>query len=168
MKAIFLTGFMGSGKTTVGRMLSSYLHIPVIDTDEMIVARTGLSIKSIFNLQGEPYFRELEKNTLCGVPTKDIIVTTGGGIVIDKENRDWMKQNGLIIYLHCEFNEIWQRLYEDVSRPLLVNQDKTQIESIYNSRQSAYQEYHFMVDTTNITLDEITRQIGKWIKGANN
>lgn len=155
---------MGSGKTTIGKELSTYLHIPVQDTDKIIVNKTGLSIRAIFNSHGEPYFRDLEKQILQTLPTRDLIVTTGGGIIIDHENREWMKASGILVYLHCDFEEIWKRVQHDDNRPLVINQQKEQIHAIYKSRQSAYEDFHVKVDTTSNSLSEIVEQIGNWVK----
>lgn len=87
LEAIYLTGFMGAGKTTVGQQLAQNMKLPVIDTDQEIVKKLNKSIKEIFEENGEAFFRDQETKILKELPTKDVIITTGGGIVIKDENR---------------------------------------------------------------------------------
>ncbi|WP_456278307.1 shikimate kinase [Bacillus sp. AK128] len=164
MKTIYLTGFMGSGKTTIGRELANYLQLPVIDTDEHIVKDTGLSIREIFSTYGEAHFRDLEVKTLKLLPTTNSVVTTGGGMVVKDENRKWMRENGLLVYLHCDFEVIWERLAHDQTRPLVINSEKAQIQNLYNQRQSAYHDYDFKIDTTSMHKDEVVKQLAEMIK----
>jgi shikimate kinase len=164
MKTIYLTGFMGSGKTTIGRELARYLQIPVIDTDEEIIKETGLSIRDIFSTYGESYFRDLEVKTLSTLPTTNVIVTTGGGIVLREKNREWMKENGVLVYLHCDFEVIWTRLQHDQTRPLVINSRKDEIEQLYQERKSVYYDYDLMIDTSSKQLSEIVKQLADMIK----
>jgi shikimate kinase len=164
MKTLYVTGFMGSGKSTVGKELSSYLHLPVIDTDDEIVKRIGLSIREIFEEHGESYFRELESSVLYSLPTTNVIVTTGGGMVTRKENKEWMKTNGVLIYLHCDFDTLWSRLEHDTTRPLVVNSQKEQIKKLYQDRFDLYQDFDIKVDTSSLQLDELVKEIGNRVK----
>jgi shikimate kinase len=168
MKTIYLTGFMGAGKTTLGRILANQLQIPVKDSDEEIVRIAGKTIRTIFENEGEAYFRDLETKVLQSLPTHNIIVTTGGGVVLKAENREWMKTNGILVYLHCDFEVLWKRLKNDQSRPLLLNQEKNQIEELYFMRQSYYQDHHIKVDTSFRTLEDIGLDIAEKIKKEDN
>jgi shikimate kinase len=159
MKTIFLTGFMGAGKTSVGKELAALLNLPVIDTDQLIEQKAGKSINEIFAVEGEAAFRKYERELLRTLPREGVIVTTGGGIVIQKENRDWMKKNGVVIYLHCEPEEILQRLANDTSRPLLKNNKQEQIKQLLAERLAYYKEADFIVDTTNKNIKEIAQEI---------
>jgi shikimate kinase len=165
MKAIFLTGFMGAGKTSVGKQLAKRLNIPVVDTDQLIEQKIGKSINEIFAEEGEAAFRKYEREILKTLPLENVIVTTGGGMVIQKENRDWMKKHGIVIYLHCEPEEILRRLASDETRPLLKQQNKQeQIKRLWIERLPYYQEANFLIHTTNKTLAEIVDDIVTMLK----
>ncbi|WP_044747838.1 shikimate kinase [Bacillus alveayuensis] len=165
MKVIFLTGFMGAGKTSVGRQLAERLGVSVVDTDELIEQKVGKSINEIFAEEGEAVFRKYERELLQTLPLENIVITTGGGMVIQKENRDWMKKHGIVIYLHCEPEEILRRLASDETRPLLQQRNKQeQIKRLLTERLPYYEEAHFMINTTNKTIAEIVDEIVTMLK----
>jgi shikimate kinase len=165
MKAIFLTGFMGAGKTSVGKQLAKRLDIPVVDTDQLLEQKIGKSINEIFAKEGESTFRKYERELLKTLPLENIVITTGGGMVIQKENRDWMKKHGIVIYLHCEPEEILRRLASDETRPLLQQRNKQeQIKRLLTERLPYYEEAHFMINTTNKTIAEIVDEIVTMLK----
>jgi shikimate kinase len=165
MKAIFLTGFMGAGKTSVGKQLGKRLGLLVVDTDKMIEQKVGKSVNEIFAKEGESAFRKYERELLRTLPLENIVITTGGGMVIQKENRDWMKKHGIVIYLHCEPEEILRRLASDETRPLLKQPNKQeQIKRLLTERLPYYQEAHFMIHTTNKTIEEIVDDIVVMLK----
>jgi len=164
MKAIYVTGFMGAGKTTVGKQLAERLQLRVIDTDRMIEEIQGKSITHIFAEDGETTFRMYEKEILKILPTDDIVITTGGGIVIQKENREWMRENGIVIYLHCELEEIFRRLAHDNTRPLLKQNKKEEIRRLLLERLPYYKEANITVNTTKLTVQEVVDNIVKRLK----
>lgn len=155
---------MGAGKTTVGRALAAHLQLPTIDTDEEIVKQTGKTIVTLFEEHGEAFFRDLEQKVLQNLSTSDLVVTTGGGIVLREQNRDWMKQHGILIYLYSDFHTLWDRLQHDETRPLLLNAQRDQIEALYHSRLPLYDDHHFAVNTSLYDADTIVSQIAKTIK----
>jgi shikimate kinase len=163
MRAIYLTGFMGSGKTTIGRALSEKLGIPVIDTDEMIEKKAGKTIPAIFADEGEERFRKYEQEILKQLPTNDVIITTGGGMVISKENRSWMKKHGNVIFLSCSLDIIYQRLQSDTNRPLF-SQNKEKMKELYEKRLPYYLEAAFTIDTSHKSVEEIVEDIVRMIK----
>ncbi|WP_347549641.1 shikimate kinase [Pseudalkalibacillus hwajinpoensis] len=164
MKAIYLTGFMGSGKTTIAEELSRVLSVPAIDTDEHLVTCTGKTIPTIFEEEGETAFRQYESESLHDLPTQGVIISTGGGIVLKEANRTYMKQNGTVIYLHCDPDEIINRLEGDTSRPLLAGKNKREkVEAIFSERLPLYREAHYEIDTTNQSVIEIVKQIQRAI-----
>lgn len=163
VKAIFLTGFMGSGKTTVGKVLGKHLQLQVIDTDEYIESARGCSVREIFSQEGEAQFRIYEREYLKELPNEDFIITTGGGIVIQKENREWMKENGIVVYLHCKPKVLLKRLENDTTRPLLDGDKKNNIEKIFKKRLPFYNEADFVIDTTTKSVDQIIKEIEKVI-----
>lgn len=166
-KRVYLTGFMGAGKTTVGRALAEQLCVPMIDTDSYIEEKVGKPIKQIFAEEGEAAFRRYEREFLRTLPADKLIVTTGGGMVIQPENREWMKQTGTIIYLHCEFAEIMRRLADDDTRPLFSNQ-QAEFQRLWEQRLPYYSEAHIVIDTTGKRVEEIVQEIMEWIKKPEN
>lgn len=159
----FITGFMGSGKTTIGQALGEKLGLHVIDIDQWIEEKEKKEIKDIFKEKGEDYFRELETEALQAVSEKNVIVTTGGGIVTRAVNREWMKKNGVIIYLHCEIEEVLSRLEGDKSRPNF-RADREEMEKLFLSRKKFYEEAHITIDTTGKTVEEIVEQLTSRLK----
>ncbi|WP_370621829.1 shikimate kinase [Bacillus sp. JCM 19034] len=163
-KMIYLIGFMGSGKTTVGAALREQIAANVVDTDQWIEKREGRTVKEIFAEKGEAYFRNLETEALKEIKDNHLIVTTGGGIVSRKENRDLMKDSGKVIYLECQIEELLRRLKDDASRPLLQDQDQEKIVELFYSRKVFYEEADLTIDTTKKGIEEIVSIIDKWLK----
>ena len=160
MQAIYLTGLMGAGKTTVGKELASKLGLTVMDTDEEIVKQEGKSINEIFALHGESYFRELESKMLAELPTENIVITTGGGIILNEENRKFMKERGTVVYLDANPEEILVRLQNDQSRPLLAKDKQNVIFMLYKDRLPLYEEScHLKVTTTGKDIETIVNEI---------
>lgn len=159
MKSIYLTGFMGSGKTTIGRLLAEKWGIPAVDTDQFIEKQRNKTIREIFEVEGESQFREYEQHYLKLLPTEDSIITTGGGIILNKENQKWMKDNGIVIYLHCDPDEILKRLEQDTTRPLLDGDKQANVYSIYLDRIALYKDAHHIIDTTDKTPNQIVAEI---------
>jgi shikimate kinase len=160
MKAIYLTGFMGSGKTTVAEELSKELALPSEDTDKHVTKMQGKEIPVIFESEGEKAFRSYEAASLKDLPTENIIISTGGGIVLSEKNRSFMKQNGTVIYLHCEPEEIVKRLEGDTSRPLLAGDNKqNKINAIFMERLPLYREADYEIETTNRSVKDIVAEI---------
>jgi shikimate kinase len=159
VKAIYLTGFMGTGKTTIGRALGEKLNLHVYDTDEYIVKKTGKEVKEIFNDDGEEVFRDFETEAIQTLSLKDIVITTGGGLPVRKQNREWMKNHGTIVYLYTDLDVIFERLQQDKQRPLALNASKSDLAELYESRKKAYDDCSFMVDTTAKEIADITEEI---------
>ncbi|WP_108670817.1 shikimate kinase [Peribacillus acanthi] len=159
MKTIYLTGFMGSGKTSVGRELARLLETFVYDTDVLIEEQENCTILELFVEKGEEYFRELEGKILKSLPTQNGVVTTGGGIVINKSNRQWMKDNGTWVYLHCDPSVISKRLESDESRPLLAGEKKNNLRKLFEIRLPIYMEAPIIVDTTSLSIEQAAKEI---------
>ncbi|MDQ0231961.1 shikimate kinase [Metabacillus malikii] len=164
MKAIYLTGFMGAGKTTIGEALAERLALPVRDTDKEIERTTGLTIKQIFEEHGEQYFRDLETEILKNLPKDNIIITTGGGIVIRNENRIYMKESGVIILLHADLDVIYDRIHHDSNRPIANKKSKEELVTLYLSRESYYEDCTRKINTDNKSIDDITEEIIQSLK----
>lgn len=117
---LFLIGPMGAGKTTVGKQLSRVLGMEFIDSDQEIQHRTGVDIPTIFEFEGEDGFRAREKAVLEELTAKEgIVLATGGGVVLDADNRRVLSARGFVIYLHCSPEHQYERTYRDRNRPLI-------------------------------------------------
>ncbi len=142
-KNIVLIGFMGSGKTTIGRSLSQALGMAFIDMDHEIEKQEDKTIKDIFQLDGEKYFRNLETEFLkIRMDDKNIILSTGGGVILKEENRELLSRIGTIVLLHAEIEHIVNNIRDDEARknrPLLHEEDYIgKIKRLYNEREERY------------------------------
>ena len=139
---IFLIGPMGSGKTTVGRKLAQLLKYQFLDTDQMLVERTGVSIAHIFEIEGEEGFRERETKLLEEVcELHNAVISTGGGIVLREKNRRLLSESGTVVYLSASENILWNRLRHCTNRPLLQTENpKKVIAELLESRSPLYSE----------------------------
>ncbi|MGG1573661.1 shikimate kinase [Fictibacillus sp. NRS-1165] len=148
MKPIYLTGFMGSGKTTIGSLLGKRLNLPVVDTDHYIEEKYSRKVAEIFSLLGEEVFRSYEASILSELPQQDAVITTGGGMAVSEPNRKYMLENGFVIFLSCPLDTIFERLKEDESRPLFDHEKKREMEKLYDSRLPFYRECHWVLETS--------------------
>ncbi len=154
---IVIIGFMGSGKTTLGTMLSEYFEYEFIDTDDCIEKNAGMSITEIFEKYGEEYFRELEENTIKNVSQKrSVIISTGGGVIKNKNNIDNLKKNGIIIFLKANAEKIYNNTIDFDNRPLLNTADRRgTIEKLLEERTPLYEKYSdIIIDVSSMTVDE--------------
>ena len=161
MRNIYLTGFMGTGKTSVGREIALNLGLKFIDLDELIVKKEGRSINDVFNSSGEPYFRKVEKETLTEV-SRGIgqVVSCGGGIVIDPENIAIMKQSGRFIALFARPEVIFERVKKETHRPLLNTADPlARIKELLAIRKPYYDQAEFLIDTSDISILKVVQKI---------
>ncbi|WP_203333013.1 shikimate kinase [Planococcus beigongshangi] len=158
MKRIYLVGFMGCGKSAVGRRLSFLLKMPYYDMDKEIVRQNGMAITEIFETFGEAHFRNLETQFLKDLKHEDCIISTGGGVSIREENRKIMRQTGLVLFLDAPFREIWRRIHKDTKRPIVVKSTREQIEAMYKARYPLYKAAaHITIRTEFRTLRQITQ-----------
>jgi shikimate kinase len=148
--SIFLVGMMGAGKTTIGRALAQRLRRPFVDTDRILVERTGVPIATIFEIEGEAGFRRRESAVLAEVAHEPgRVVATGGGIVLDPANRELMRAHGTVLYLRARVDSLWERLRHDTTRPLLATpQPREKLAGLLDQRDPLYREAaHLIVDT---------------------
>lgn len=160
MKKIYLIGFMGAGKTTVGNLLSEQLKKSFVDVDIFIEEKYRKKITDIFKQYGEETFREMEAKALRDIVSDDKyeIIATGGGIVEREENVDLLKK-GVVIYLLTSFEEISRRLQQDQNRPLWT-QPKRKQKELFNRRHVMYQKIaHHTVTTTNFKIPEVVEKV---------
>ena len=162
-KNIVLVGPMGSGKTTVGRRLAHELNKDFFDTDHEIIEKTGVNIDHIFDIEGEEGFRERESKILENLcQMSNIILATGGGIVILPKNRKILKNTGLVVYLSSSVDQLLRRTAKSKTRPLLENSAdrKKTITELVEVRDVYYREVaSFIVDTTGKKLQEVINLI---------
>jgi shikimate kinase len=124
---IFLVGLMGAGKTTIGKLLARQRGLEFLDSDQEIVARCGVSIPTIFEIEGEAGFRKREAAMIDELSQrKGIVLATGGGAVLLEENRTHLKARGTVVYLRCQPQELYLRTRHDKNRPLLQTDDPLQ------------------------------------------
>lgn len=157
---IVLIGFMGSGKTTVAKSLSKKLNLEVVEMDNLIIKESKRSnINEIFAKDGENYFRELEKQISKSLKNKDnVIISTGGGVVMNIINIKYLKNNGKIIFLKTGFLEISRRLKNIKDRPLF--QDKKNVKKLFDSRQKLYEENSdLIINTDGKSVGKISYEI---------
>ncbi len=162
-KNIFLTGFMGSGKTSVGKILACMLKVEFFDTDELITRMLGMSTGEIFTRYGEDFFRDRETEVLKLLGKKTpgtCVVSTGGGAVLRAENMAALRENGIIVYLDVSAEEAYQRLKEVNDRPLLkVENPLEKIEELLQKRKPFYLQADLSINSTGKGLQEIAVQI---------
>tara|TARA_B000000565_G_C23754617_1_gene366002 strand:+ start:308 stop:808 length:501 start_codon:yes stop_codon:yes gene_type:complete len=160
LKSIFLVGFMGAGKTTVGMELAKKLNYKLIDTDHSIENDQSREIKDIFSEDGELFFRNLETLKLKElINVENAIISTGGGIILKDENRSILN-NLFTIYLKADFENIFNRIKQDTSRPLLLTDDPyNTAKDIFKSRQSVYESFKIHVRTDNKTPHQVVEEI---------
>jgi len=158
-KNIVLVGPMGSGKTTVGRRLAHELNQDFYDTDHEIIDKTGVTIDHIFDIEGEDGFRERESKILENLcQMSNIILATGGGIVILSKNREILKNVGLVVYLSSSVDQLLMRTAKSKTRPLLENSAdrRKTITELVDARDVYYREVaSLVVDTTGKKLHEV-------------
>ena len=162
MKAdnIVLVGFMGTGKSTVGRLLASKLGYEYVDTDQLIESEQGISIAELFKLHGEPYFREVESSVLRKVVSRSgQVVATGGGAVLAEHNREAMLSGGYVVALSASKEAIIARVKGDRARPLLQGDLEQRVEKLLTDRKNAYDFADFMMDTSELSADEAAELI---------
>jgi len=160
---IYLVGFMGTGKTAVGKELAKKKKWQFVDLDDLIELKEKMAISDIFAKQGEPYFRRVEKRVLKEISAEnEFVVACGGGIVIDKDNIRIMKDTGIIICLTATPEVILKRTCGYLHRPLLnVNQPKKQIELLLKLRAPYYALAHKTIDTNKLSISQVADKIVK-------
>lgn len=137
---LILIGMMGAGKTTVGRELAKRLNLRFADCDHELIERTGVPVPVIFDIEGEAGFRRRESRMLAELLTEqDIVIATGGGIVLDPANCALLSAHGTVIYLNVPPSVLWERTRHDRNRPLLqVENPRERIEELYGQRDPLY------------------------------
>ncbi len=175
---IYLAGFMGSGKSTIGPILANTLGFDFVDVDKLIEEREGKSVKQIFQDQGEAYFRILEWKVIEEVSScNNRVISLGGGAMMEQRNFDFVKNSGIIVYLYSSPEHLLQRLQNKTDRPVLSNSDgdrldlpelRERILTLYAARVPIYSQAHITIDTdqrkVGKTVDDIVKKLSGMLK----
>ncbi len=163
VKNVALLGFMGCGKTTVGRLLAKKLGFSFLDTDSLIEEKSGLSIPQIFELFGEEHFRNLEGQVLKEVMFREkLVLSTGGGLPVKDENWEILKKRFLTVFIEVPFEILWKRIASDSGRPLLRRYPRKELlKGLYLERLSRYRQADVIISAGRLTPEEIAEAIIK-------
>ena len=158
---IVLVGFMGTGKTSIGRRLSAQLRMRYVDTDDVVERDSGRHISDIFAEDGEPAFREFESEAVRKVSKlRDHVISTGGGVVLKEANMIALKQNGVVFCLTATAEEIYKRVGHQTHRPLLEAPDPlAKIQAMLTERQPYYAGADHTISTTGRSFSEIVTHV---------
>jgi shikimate kinase len=162
---VILVGFMGAGKSTVGRLLARRLGRCFVETDAMITAREGRSIPEIFEARGELYFRQLESEVLEALADKrDHVVATGGGFPCEPGVMERLLQLGTVVWLAADFEAVYARANRIGGRPMLASRSVEDAAALYRVRQDVYRRAHLSLDTTRMTVDAVVARIVRHLR----
>lgn len=166
-KPIIFVGPMGAGKTTIGRQVAKSLGRKFFDSDKEIEKRTGVSIPLIFELEKEEGFRKRESAMIKELSGKqDIVLATGGGAVLKKQNRDIMNKQGYVIYLCAPVEQLMRRTARDKNRPLLQTENPKQtIKDLVKIRDPLYREVaDLIMETNGLSVTQVVNKLKKTLK----
>lgn len=162
---VILTGFMGTGKSTIGRMVAKRLGFKYVDSDDLIETRTGKSIENIFDEDGEKSFREVESEVIKSISEDNIVLSTGGGAVIRESNRKHLKELGTVVTLTANVDDIVRRVGRNDERPLLKGGDLRElVVRKLKERENYYKDAHLTVDTSKMSAFEAADVIVKYLE----
>lgn len=162
--AIFLCGFMGCGKTTIGKNLARLLGYGYCDMDELIVKKAGMSIPEIFETKGEEHFRKIESDLIIELGNFKGVVSCGGGAMLNEQNGINAAKKGTVLFLDTPFETCYSRIAGDANRPIAASRTKEQLEELFNERYPKYlknSQFHIECEGTPI---EISKNIIKLLK----
>jgi shikimate kinase len=157
---VILVGFMGAGKSSVGRLLARRLGRCFVETDDMITAREGLSIPEIFARKGEAHFRAVEEEALSRLADKrGDVIATGGGLPCRDGRPAALRALGTVVWLTGDFDALYRRALAAGERPMLAGKSRDEVEALYRSREAFYREADVAVDTTGIGPDQVAGRV---------
>jgi shikimate kinase len=160
MKNLVLFGFMGSGKSTIGRLAAAELKMPFIDVDAEIEHQQKSSISEIFEKQGETTFRDIESQLIEDLSKKDgVVIATGGGAILRQQNVDHLKKNGIVVFLHADEETILRRTSSNQNRPLLKGNARENIRTLMNARAPLYAALPYQVETGGRTSHQVLNEV---------
>ena len=156
---LFLVGLMGAGKTTLGRQLARRLDKRFVDADHELEARLGVTIPTIFEIEGEAAFRDREVQTLGELALmENIVLSTGGGVVLRAENRELLKTSGTVLYLHVDPAMLYERVRHARHRPLLHGDTRARLDELYAQRDTLYRE------VADHVIDSVRENVLRYVK----
>lgn len=162
-KHVIMTGFMGAGKTTVGKALAEKQKVPFLDTDQLIEEKAGMTISRIFEIQGEEAFRKMETSVLEDLLKRNdqTVISVGGGLPLRNENRELLRKLGTVVYLQVKPETVLERLKGDHTRPMLQGGDAGErVRSLLEYRTPLYQKAaDLVVDVDDKTVSGIAEKI---------
>lgn len=165
---VFLCGFMGCGKSTTGRMAARKLGLGYGDTDELIVKKEKMTIPEIFELKGEAYFRSVEAETVKSLCGKNMIVSCGGGAMLNPETAAAAREKGIVIYLEVPFDVCYNRIKNDPNRPIAASSTREQLQERYDSRHGIYSKNSTVTISCTGTASAIAAEVAAVVKGYKN
>ncbi len=163
MSSVYLCGFMGCGKSHVGRQLAALLGRQYIDLDRVIVEREGMTIPDIFAQFGEPHFRTLEAKYIKEL-SEGYVIATGGGALINDATAEFARQSGLSVYINTSFELCYARIKGDTNRPLVMSKTKEQLKELYDERAKIYRRNSICMVNGNASDVIITGEIAKLVR----
>lgn len=169
-KNIYLIGLMGAGKTTIGRLLAKSLGLPFYDSDKAIEDVTGVDITTIFEFEGEQGFRLRESKMINELTElEEIVLATGGGVILDEQNTARLKDNGFVVYLQCSIDRILDRTSRNSQRPLLnVENPREKIQALIDEREALYLSCaDFVIDSGQMQSKAAVKEILKEYSSKN-
>lgn len=167
MSSVYLCGFMGCGKSHVGRQLAAALKRDFVDLDRYIVNAERMSIPEIFEQFGEPHFRALEAKYIREL-ANDNIVATGGGALINDETAEYARKSGISVYINTSFEICYNRIKSDTNRPLVMQNTKEQLLELYEKRSAVYRRNSMYMVNGNAADSVIVEEIAKLVRYSEN
>lgn len=160
---VYLVGFMGAGKTTVGRALAKRLDWQAVDVDEIVEQRERATVAEIFAKHGEAYFRAVERAVLLDqIAPRHVVVATGGGTFVDVQNRAAINRDGVSVWLDVPIDRLVARIPADGRRPLAA--DRASFERLYHQRRAAYDQAHLRLEAGRASVDALVEQLVDWLE----
>jgi len=157
---VILVGFMGAGKSSVGRIVARRLGRCFVETDDMIVAKEGVSIPEIFATKGEPYFRVLEEDVVNLLTLKNgDVIATGGGLPCREGRPEVLRTLGTMVWLAGDFDVLYDRALGMGHRPMLASRSREEAEALYRARIAFYSQADLTVDTTALGPDQVAARV---------
>jgi len=157
---VILVGFMGAGKSSVGRLLARRMGRCFVETDDMITAREGRSIPQIFAERGEAHFRALEEETVRSLALKSgDVIATGGGLYCREGRPEALRAMGTVVWLTGDFDVLYERARRMGERPMLAGRARDEVAAIYHAREAYYRQADLTVDTTDRNTDQVVTQV---------
>jgi len=165
---IVLTGFMGTGKSTIGKRLSCKLNMDFVDTDKRIEDMENMTISEIFAQKGEAEFRRIESAVIEEISKySNCVIATGGGVVLNRTNMDNLRKNGMIVYLESNVDAIIRNVSGDTGRPLLKKSNlREHIMNMLEQRKNYYMNYDYKVDVSNVSVEKAVDMIAEIYKSV--